>query len=143
MTMVRAAVIQAHANMPKDEAIWEAGHKRAQPIVMTTVAMVAGMIPTALSLSGDSSWRAPMGVVVIGAGQAGLAIGYHLAKQGRDFTILEAAADSPYTRLPMYVITDVSRRKPAATSTWRSRWRSRRRMSSWHRRRVGITRGRS
>jgi hypothetical protein len=33
---------------------------------MTTVAMVAGMLPTALSLSGDSSWRAPMGVTVIG-----------------------------------------------------------------------------
>ena len=47
-------------------AIIEAGHKRAQPIVMTTVAMVAGMIPTALSLSGDGAWRAPMGVVVIG-----------------------------------------------------------------------------
>ena len=52
--------------MPKDEAIWEAGHKRAQPIVMTTVAMVAGMLPTALSLSGDNSWRAPMGITVIG-----------------------------------------------------------------------------
>jgi len=47
-------------------AIEDAGHKRAQPIVMTTVAMVAGMVPTALSLSGDGSWRAPMGVVVIG-----------------------------------------------------------------------------
>jgi hypothetical protein len=47
-------------------AIIDAGHKRAQPIVMTTVAMVAGMVPTALSLSGDSSWRAPMGIVVIG-----------------------------------------------------------------------------
>ena len=47
-------------------AIVDAGHKRAQPIVMTTVAMIAGMIPTALSLSGDGSWRAPMGVVVIG-----------------------------------------------------------------------------
>ena len=52
--------------MPKDEAIYEAGHKRAQPIVMTTVAMVAGMLPIALSLTGDSSWRAPMGVTVIG-----------------------------------------------------------------------------
>ena len=48
------------------EAIIEAGHKRAQPIVMTTVAMVAGMIPTALSLGGDGAWRAPMGTVVIG-----------------------------------------------------------------------------
>jgi multidrug efflux pump subunit AcrB len=47
-------------------AVVDAGHKRAQPIVMTTVAMVAGMIPTALSLGGDGSWRAPMGIVVIG-----------------------------------------------------------------------------
>ena len=48
------------------KAIVEAGHKRAQPIVMTTVAMTAGMVPTALSLSGDGAWRAPMGTVVIG-----------------------------------------------------------------------------
>ncbi len=48
------------------KAIMEAGHKRAQPIVMTTVAMTAGMVPTALSLSGDGAWRQPMGVVVIG-----------------------------------------------------------------------------
>ncbi len=50
----------------KFDAIMEAGRKRAQPIVMTTVAMTAGMIPTALSLSGDGGWRAPMGTVVIG-----------------------------------------------------------------------------
>ena len=47
-------------------AILDSGHKRAQPIVMTTVAMVAGMLPVALALSGDGSWRAPMGIVVIG-----------------------------------------------------------------------------
>ncbi len=39
--------------VPKNEAIVDAGHKRAQPIVMTTMAMVAGMVPTALSLEGD------------------------------------------------------------------------------------------
>jgi Cu/Ag efflux pump CusA len=33
---------------------------------MTTVAMVAGMLPTAISFSGDNSWRAPMGITVIG-----------------------------------------------------------------------------
>jgi len=33
---------------------------------MTTMAMVAGMVPTALSLSGDAAWRAPMGTTVIG-----------------------------------------------------------------------------
>jgi multidrug efflux pump subunit AcrB len=47
-------------------AIIDAGHKRAQPIVMTTIAMVAGMVPTALSLNGDGSSRAPMGITVIG-----------------------------------------------------------------------------
>jgi multidrug efflux pump subunit AcrB len=64
--LVDFAVEMMNHGMPKDEAIREAGHKRAQPIVMTTVAMVAGMLPIALSLTGDSSWRAPMGVTVIG-----------------------------------------------------------------------------
>ena len=50
----------------KYDAIMEAGRKRAQPIVMTTVAMTAGMIPTAVSLSADGAWRQPMGVAVIG-----------------------------------------------------------------------------
>ncbi len=64
--LVDFAVEMMNNGMSKDEAIEEAGHKRAQPIVMTTVAMVAGMVPTALSLHGDGSWRAPMGVTVIG-----------------------------------------------------------------------------
>ncbi|HET9336340.1 MAG TPA: efflux RND transporter permease subunit, partial [Sphingomicrobium sp.] len=64
--LVDFAVEMMDHGMPKAEALIEAGHKRAQPIVMTTVAMVAGMIPTAVSLSGDAAWRAPMGTVVIG-----------------------------------------------------------------------------
>jgi multidrug efflux pump subunit AcrB len=64
--LVDFAVEMMNQGMHKNEAIREAGHKRAQPIVMTTVAMVAGMLPIALSLTGDSSWRAPMGVTVIG-----------------------------------------------------------------------------
>jgi multidrug efflux pump subunit AcrB len=64
--LIDFAVEMMNHGMPKDEAIYEAGHKRAQPIVMTTVAMVAGMLPIALSLTGDASWRAPMGVTVIG-----------------------------------------------------------------------------
>ena len=64
--LVDFAVEMMDHGMPKDKALMEAGHKRAQPIVMTTVAMVAGMIPTAISLSGDAAWRAPMGTVVIG-----------------------------------------------------------------------------
>ncbi|BBD99275.1 AcrB/AcrD/AcrF family protein [Sphingobium amiense] len=60
------ALEEMEKGVPKHEAIIDAGHKRAQPIVMTTVAMVAGMVPTAISLSGDSAWRAPMGITVIG-----------------------------------------------------------------------------
>jgi multidrug efflux pump subunit AcrB len=52
--------------VPKFDAIMDAGHKRAQPIVMTTVAMVAGMIPTALSIGTDGSFNQPMAVTVIG-----------------------------------------------------------------------------
>jgi multidrug efflux pump subunit AcrB len=64
--LVDFAVEMMNHGMPKNDAIYEAGHKRAQPIVMTTVAMVAGMLPIALSLTGDGSWRAPMGMTVIG-----------------------------------------------------------------------------
>jgi multidrug efflux pump subunit AcrB len=60
------ALEEINRGVPVYEAIVEAGHKRAQPIVMTTVAMVAGMVPTALALTGDGAWRQPMGIVVIG-----------------------------------------------------------------------------
>jgi multidrug efflux pump subunit AcrB len=64
--LVDFALEEMDKGVPKWEAVMDAGHKRAQPIVMTTVAMVAGMVPTALSLSGDGAWRAPMGITVIG-----------------------------------------------------------------------------
>ena len=61
--LVDFAVEMMNHGMAKDEAIHEAGHKRAQPIVMTTVAMVAGMLPIALSLSGERAgerrWVSP------------------------------------------------------------------------------------
>jgi len=64
--LVDFAIEEISKGVEKDAAIVDAGHKRAQPIIMTTVAMVAGMLPIALSLSGDASWRAPMGITVIG-----------------------------------------------------------------------------
>ncbi len=64
--LIDFAIEEMAKGTPKFEAIMEAGHKRAQPIIMTTVAMTAGMIPTAISLSGDGAFRAPMGTVVIG-----------------------------------------------------------------------------
>jgi multidrug efflux pump subunit AcrB len=64
--LIDFAIEEIASGVPKRQAIIDAGHKRAQPILMTTVAMTAGMVPTALSLSGDAAWRAPMGTTVIG-----------------------------------------------------------------------------
>jgi multidrug efflux pump subunit AcrB len=64
--LIDFAIEEMNKGVSKLEAILDAGHKRAQPIVMTTVAMTAGMVPVAISLSGDGAWRQPMGIVVIG-----------------------------------------------------------------------------
>lgn len=48
------------------DALIDACHKRARPIVMTTVAMIAGMLPIALGLGADASFRQPMAIAVIG-----------------------------------------------------------------------------
>ncbi len=64
--LVDMAIEEMGKGVERTAAILEAGHKRVQPIVMTTIAMVAGMLPVALSLGGDGSFRAPMGIVVIG-----------------------------------------------------------------------------
>jgi len=47
-------------------AVVDACHKRARPIIMTTIAMGAGMLPIALGVGVDPSFRAPMAIVVIG-----------------------------------------------------------------------------
>ena len=52
--------------MGRLEAVLDACRKRAQPIVMTTLAMGAGMLPIALGWGTDPSFRAPMAIVVIG-----------------------------------------------------------------------------
>ena len=52
--------------MSRDEALFEAGRKRARPIVMTTIAMSAGMIPAAAGWGVDGSLRQGMGAAVIG-----------------------------------------------------------------------------
>jgi multidrug efflux pump subunit AcrB len=64
--LVDFAIEEMRAGKPRLEAILEAGHKRARPIVMTTVAMVAGMLPVAVGWGGDSDFRSPMAIAVIG-----------------------------------------------------------------------------
>ncbi|MEJ0035620.1 MAG: efflux RND transporter permease subunit [Gammaproteobacteria bacterium] len=64
--LVDFAIEEMRAGKDRFTALLEAGHKRARPIVMTTVAMIAGMLPTVLGIHGDNSFRAPMAVAVIG-----------------------------------------------------------------------------
>lgn len=52
--------------MSRVEAMVEAGRKRARPIIMTSIAMSAGMLPSALGVGEGGSFRAPMAIAVIG-----------------------------------------------------------------------------
>jgi multidrug efflux pump subunit AcrB len=52
--------------MARLDALVDACRKRARPIVMTTLAMTFGMLPIALGLGADPSFRQPMAIVVIG-----------------------------------------------------------------------------
>jgi multidrug efflux pump subunit AcrB len=66
MLVDRAIVrVREHGESPLD-AILEAGPERLRPILMTSAAMVLGMLPTALGRSEGSEFRAPMAIVVIG-----------------------------------------------------------------------------
>jgi multidrug efflux pump subunit AcrB len=64
--LVDFAIEEIARGVPRDVAIVDAGRKRARPIVMTTIAMVGGMIPSALAFGSGGEFRAPMAVAVIG-----------------------------------------------------------------------------
>jgi multidrug efflux pump subunit AcrB len=61
-----AIMAQRDHGLSRFDALIDACSKRARPIVMTTIAMGAGMMPVALGWAGDPSFRAPMGVAVVG-----------------------------------------------------------------------------
>ena len=61
-----AIMARRDRGMSRWDALLDACHKRARPIVMTTIAMGAGMLPIALGFGTDPSFRAPMAIVVIG-----------------------------------------------------------------------------
>jgi multidrug efflux pump subunit AcrB len=64
--LIDFAIEMRHQGMSRFEAVIEAGHKRARPIVMTSIAMSAGMLPSALGVGEGGSFRAPMATAVIG-----------------------------------------------------------------------------
>ena len=61
-----AVIAERELGLSRHEALLDACHKRARPVLMTTLAMGAGMLPIAVGLGGDSSFRAPMAITVIG-----------------------------------------------------------------------------
>jgi hydrophobe/amphiphile efflux-1 (HAE1) family protein len=64
--LVDFAVEEIRRGTPRAEALVEAGRKRARPIVMTTIAMVAGMLPSAFAFGDGGEFRSPMAIAVIG-----------------------------------------------------------------------------
>ena len=64
--LVEFAIESIREGNKRDDAIIDAGMKRARPIVMTTIAMAAGMMPSALAFGAGGEFRSPMALAVIG-----------------------------------------------------------------------------
>lgn len=64
--LVEYAIVARREGMNRFDALVDACHKRSRPIVMTSIAMIAGMLPLALGYGGDPSFKAPMAIAVIG-----------------------------------------------------------------------------
>ncbi|MBK5965743.1 RND transporter [Thiocystis minor] len=61
-----AVKARLEGGLERTAALLDACHKRARPILMTTIAMIAGMVPIALGLGAEPSFRSPMAIAVIG-----------------------------------------------------------------------------
>jgi hydrophobe/amphiphile efflux-1 (HAE1) family protein len=64
--LVDMAIEEMRHGAARIDALVEAGRKRARPIVMTTIAMAAGMFPSALAYGDGGAFRSPMAIAVIG-----------------------------------------------------------------------------
>src|SRR4030088_3439669 len=60
------AITEVASGVERTQALIEAGRKRAQPVIITTAAMTAGMVPSALGLGEGGAFRAPMAIALIG-----------------------------------------------------------------------------
>jgi len=85
--LVEFAIEEMRAGKDRLTALLEAGHKRARPIVMTSVAMIAGMLPLALGLAGDAALQGQMAIAVIGGLITSTALALVMVPAG--FTVMD------------------------------------------------------
>ena len=64
--LVEYCLAAMQKGMPREEAIFTSGRTRMRPILMTTTAMIAGMLPIAIGLGAGAEARAPMAIAVVG-----------------------------------------------------------------------------
>jgi multidrug efflux pump subunit AcrB len=64
--LVDFAITEVASGVERTQALIEAGRKRAQPVIMTTAAMTAGMVPSALGIGEGGAFRSPMAIALIG-----------------------------------------------------------------------------
>ena len=101
-----AVIAEQEHGLDQHDALVDACRKRARPVIMTTLAMTAGMLPIALGFSSDSSFRAPMAIAVIG----GLATSTLLS------LVVIPAAYTVFDDLGMWLLRRRRHAQPAATS---------------------------
>ena len=93
--LVEFAIEAERRGLSRREALYEACRERARPIIMTTVAMAAGMLPTALGLGQGSAFRQPMAIAVIGGLTSSTALSLVLVPVVYEFVDLFEAWISP------------------------------------------------
>src|SRR5690606_1290012 len=64
--LVDYIIMAEQAGLSRYDAIMDSAHKRARPIIMTTFAMGAGMLPVAIGWGADVEFRSPMAIAVVG-----------------------------------------------------------------------------
>ncbi len=108
---------QRDLKLARADALLDACRKRARPIVMTTVAMAAGMLPVALGIGADPSFRAPMAIVVIGGLISSTVLSLLVVPVV--YTFVDDVVQAVLRRLPPRQVTDLTELE--IHDPWRSR----------------------
>ncbi|MDE2219200.1 MAG: efflux RND transporter permease subunit [Gammaproteobacteria bacterium] len=102
--LVEFAIEEMRAGKDRLTALLEAGHKRARPIVMTSVAMIAGMLPLALGMAGDAALQGQMAIAVIGGLVTSTALTLVMVPAG--FTLMDDVERWLGSKLGRHIVND-------------------------------------